>query len=336
MARPVQKINQLSLSRVIARRETSLLLFTIIIVIGVTIHSPRFFSLANFNDILLDLAILSIVAIGQMMVVITGGIDLSVGSGLALSGMLVGLIYKAGMGLHPFLALLLGGVIGLALGSINGFLVTKGKIPPIITTLGTMSIYRGLIFIISGGRWVSAHEMPHDFIQLARGSILGIPNLIFITIICYAIFYYFLTHMKTGREIYAVGGNSEAANIAGINVARIKYTVYALSGFLYGLGGVLWVSRFASAQSDSATGFEFSTVTAIVIGGVSIFGGTGKITGVLIGALLMAISENALNVTQTNPFWKMAIQGFVILLAVVLDEIMKRRTKTSIVRGQQG
>ena len=266
------------LLRTVTRRETSLLIFTLALIIAVSIHSPRFFSVTNFNDILLNAAILAIASIGQMMVVITGGIDLSVGSGLALSGMLVGLIYKNDYALNPFLALLLGALIGLALGSINGLLVSKAGVPPIIATLGTMSIYRGLIFIISKGKWVSAHEMPDMFIHLARGHILGIPNLIFITIFFYGIFFYFLTHLKSGREIYAVGGNAEAARIAGINVDRIKYAVYTMSGFLYGLCGVLWVSRFASAQSDSATGFEFSTVTAIVIGGVSVFGGTGRIT----------------------------------------------------------
>ncbi|HKM16654.1 MAG: ABC transporter permease [Firmicutes bacterium] len=323
------------LLRTVTRRETSLLIFTLALIIAVSIHSPRFFSVTNFNDILLNAAILAIASIGQMMVVITGGIDLSVGSGLALSGMLVGLIYKNDYALNPFLALLLGALIGLALGSINGLLVSKAGVPPIIATLGTMSIYRGLIFIISKGKWVSAHEMPDMFIHLARGHILGIPNLIFITIFFYGIFFYFLTHLKSGREIYAVGGNAEAARIAGINVDRIKYAVYTMSGFLYGLCGVLWVSRFASAQSDSATGFEFSTVTAIVIGGVSVFGGTGRITGVLIGAILISIVENALSVTQISPFWQLAIQGFIILLAVVMDAVMKNRDRKTVVRGQQ-
>ncbi|HOB08574.1 MAG: ABC transporter permease [Limnochordia bacterium] len=323
------------LMRTVTRRETSLLIFTLVLIVAVSIHSPRFLSVTNFNDILLNGAILAIASIGQMMVVITGGIDLSVGSGLALSGMLVGLIYKYDYGLNPLLALLLGALIGIALGSVNGVLVSKAGVPPIIASLGTMSIYRGLIFIVSKGQWVNAHEMPDSFIRLARGHILGIPNLIFMTIFFYVAFYYFLTHLKTGREIYAVGGNAEAARVAGISVDRIKYAVYAMSGFLYGLCGVLWVSRFASAQSDSATGFEFSTVTAIVIGGVSVFGGTGKITGVLLGAVLISIVENALAVTQVSPFWKLAIQGFIILLAVTVDAVMKNRDRKTVIRGRQ-
>jgi len=334
MARTTQSARRFDVSSFIMKRETSLVIFIVVVILGVTIHSPRFFSLANFHDILLDGSIVAMASIGQMMAVMTGGIDLSVGSGLALSGMLVGLIYKAGFALNPYLALLLGGLIGLALGSINGLVIVKGKILPIIVTLGTMSIYRGLIFLVSKGAWVSAHEMPSSFIRLARGNVLGIPNLIFVTGVLYLIFYFFLTHSKTGREVYAVGGNLEAARVAGINTDKIIYIVYATTGFLYGLCGVLWVSRFASAQPDTATGFEFSTVTAIVLGGVSVFGGTGRTTGVLLGALLIALSENALNVTQTNPFWKMAIQGIVILLAVTLDEIVRRRTKTKVVREQ--
>ncbi|MDI9485307.1 MAG: ABC transporter permease [Bacillota bacterium] len=333
MARTAEK-RRFAFSNLSSKRETSLVIFILVLILGVTLRSPRFFSLANFHDILLDSAIVAIASIGQMMVVMTGGIDLSVGSGLALSGMLVGLVYKGGLGLNPFLALLLGGLIGLVLGSINSVLVVKGKIPPIIATLGTMSIYRGLIFLASKGQWVSAHEMPSYFIRLARGTVLGIPNLIFIAGLLYIIFYYFLSHTKTGREVYAVGGNLQAAMVAGINTDKINYIVYSATGFLYGLCGVLWVSRFASAQPDTATGFEFSTVTAIVLGGVSVSGGTGRVTGVLLGAVLSSMIENALNVTQTNPFWKLAIQGIVILIAVAMDQIVRRRKKTKVVREQ--
>ena len=224
----------LAFSNLSSKRETSLVAFILILILGVTLRSPRFFSLANFHDILLDSAIVAIASIGQMMVVMTGGIDLSVGSGLALSGMLVGLIYKGGFALNPYLALLIGGLIGLGLGSINSLLVVKGNIPPIIATLGTMSIYRGMIFLASEGQWVSAHEMPSSFIRLARGTILGIPNLIFIAGVLYIIFYFFLSHAKTGREVYAVGGNLQAARVAGINTDKINYIVYSATGFLYG------------------------------------------------------------------------------------------------------
>lgn len=316
-------------------REAGIVGFTLLLIVAVSLHSPRFLSIENFGEIALDVAILLIVAIGQMMVVITGGIDLSVGSGLALSGMIVGMVYKHGTAIHPIAALLMGALIGLVLGSLNGILVSRGKVPPIITTLGTMSIYRGLTFIISRGAWVNAHEMPASFIGLARGNILGIPNLLFIAALVYSAFWFFMSHSKPGREIYAVGGNSEAARIAGINVDKIRFMAYALTGLLYGMSAVLWVSRYASAQSDSATGFELSTVAAVVIGGVSTFGGTGRISGVLFGALLLGIIENALNVMQISPFWKLGIEGFVIILAVVLDELTARNMQQRIakVRG---
>lgn len=316
-------------------REAGLIGFTLLLVTVVSIHSPRFLALDNFGEIALDVAILTIVAIGQMMVAITGGIDLSVGSGLALSGMLVGLMYKHGLDLNPVLALLCGAGIGLGLGSLNGLLVAKGKVPPIITTLGTMSIYRGMTFIVSGGRWVNAHEMPARFISLARGSVFGIPNLIFIAILACVALSYFLTYTKPGREVYAVGGNSEAALVAGINVDRIKFSVYALTGLLYGLSGVLWISRYASAQSDSAMGFELSTVAAVVIGGVSTFGGTGRLTGVVLGAVLLGVIENALNIAQISPFWKLGIEGFVIILAVVLDETMASKVRERIAMARK-
>lgn len=316
-------------------REATIVGFTLLLIIGVSVYSPRFLSLNNFAEIALDVSILLIVAIGQMMVILTGGIDLSVGSGLALSGMIVGLTYKHGMSIHPVLALLMGALIGLGLGSANGVLVAKGKVPPIITTLGTMSIYRGLTFLISRGAWVNAHEMPASFIGLARGRILGLPNLVLIASLAFLGFWFFLSQTKTGREIYAVGGNSEAARVAGINVDRIRFLVYAVTGCLYGMSAVLWISRYASAQSDSAAGFELSTVAAVVIGGVSTFGGTGRITGVLFGALLLSIIENALNVTQVSPFWKLGIEGFVIILAVVLDAVMARNAQQRIARERR-
>jgi rhamnose transport system permease protein len=313
-------------------RELGIIGFGLLLVVAVTMHSPRFLSFDNFSEIALDVAILLIVAVGQMMVVITGGIDLSVGSGLALSGMIVGMTYKHGAAIHPIIALLMGALIGLMLGSVNGVLVSKGKVPPIITTLGTMSMYRGMTFIISRGAWVNAHEMPASFIGLARGAVLGVPNLILIAALVFVGFWFFMSHSKPGREIYAVGGNSEAARLAGINVDRIKFMVYAVTGLLYGMSAVLWVSRYASAQSDSASGFELSTVAAVVIGGVSTFGGTGRITGVLFGALLLGIIENALNVMQISPFWKLGIEGLVIILAVVLDELIARSVQQSIAR----
>lgn len=306
-------------------REMGIGVFIVLLIIAVSLRSPYFLTLDNFKDILMDIAILAIVAIGETIVVLTRSIDLSVASALALSGMIVGMTISGHQGIPPAVALVMGMGIGAVLGSFNGLLVTKGRIPPIIATLGTLSIYRGLVFAISGGAWVDAHEMPKSFVYLSKNTLLGVPNLVLIAIIVAAIFYYFLNHTRTGREVYAVGSNPPAARLAGIRVNRILFLVYTLSGILAGMAGVLWISRYASAQSDTAVGFELQAVAAAVVGGVNIFGGSGTIAGVVLGSLLLGIIINALNLIRISPFWKLAVQGLIILLAVVSDALMSRR-----------
>jgi rhamnose transport system permease protein len=315
------------LRRILSRREVALGAFIIALIIAVSIRSPYFLTISNFRNILLDSSLLMILAIGQMMVIITRGIDLSVASGLAFSGMTVGMIIKNGLEIHPLVAILMGIGIGLVLGSFNGLLVSKAGIPPIIATIASMTIYRGFTYVVGGGAWVNAADMHDSFKQMTRGTILGIPNLIFIVIIVSLIFYYFLGHTMTGRQIYAFGSNPDAARFVGISVGKINFLVYMFSGILAGLAGVLWVSRYASAQPNTAAGFELLTVAACVIGGVFIFGGTGTILGVLMGSFLLSIIVNALNQIRISPFWKMAIQGAIILIAVITDSILSRRTE---------
>lgn len=317
-------------SLVASIREAGIFAFIIVLIVVVSLRSPYFLTVENFRDILLDIAALSIVAIGQTMVIITRSIDLSVASGLALSGMIVGMTVSSNWGLPPLLALLMGIGLGILLGSFNGLLVTRGRVPPIIATLGTLSIYRGLTFVVSGGAWVDAAEMSDSFKWLARGTMLWVPNLVLFAAAVAIIFYYFLNYTRTGREIYAVGSNPDGARVVGIHVDRIVFLVYALSGALSGMAGVLWVSRYASAQSDSAMGFELQTVAAAVVGGVNIFGGSGTIPGVLLGSLLLGIIINALNLVQISPFWKLAVQGLVILLAVVSDALVSRRLQRAL------
>jgi len=321
------------LKRILSRREVVLSIFIIVLIIVVSLRSPYFLTASNFLNILLDSSILIIVAIGQMMVIITRGIDLSVASTLAFSGMTVGLIVSNNSGIHPLLAILIGMGIGVVIGSLNGFLISKAGIPPIIATIAAMVIWRGSTFIIGGGKWVDAIEMPSSFKRIARDTIVGIPNLILIVIIISIIFYYFLGYTRTGRYIYAFGSNPDAARFAGIDVTKINFIVYMFSGLLAGLGGVLWVSRYASAQSNTASGFELLTVAACVIGGVFIFGGTGTITGVLLGAFLLSTVENALNQIRISPFWKLAIQGVIILIAVVTDSMLSRRVERTLSEG---
>jgi rhamnose transport system permease protein len=197
-------------------------------------------------------------------------------------------------------------------------------VPPIIATLGTLSIYRGVVIIISKGEWVDAYRIPDSFVHITRMPILGVPALIVYALVIAAIFYVFLNYTRTGREIYAVGSNPAAARVGGIPVDRVTFMVFLISGTLAGLAGVLWASRFAAVANDTGTGFELQTVAAAVIGGVNVYGGSGTVPGVLLGALLLGIIVNALTITGISPFWRLTVQGLVILLAVVVDAAISR------------
>ena len=314
------------------KREFSLFIFILFIIFGVSLRTPSFLYINNFVDILNDTAILSMVAIGQLIIIVTGGIDLSVGSSLALSGMSVALLNQYHPGIPIFVIILISIAIGLLLGSINGLLVSQAKIPPIITTLGTMSIYRGLVFVLCKGTWVSAHEMTEVFRVFPRRSFLGISNLIYLSILIVILFLIFLNFTRTGREIYGVGGNKIASQYVGINLKKIQYIVFTLGGGITGLAGFLWVARYAAAQSETAIGFEFQTIAACVIGGVSIMGGSGTIIGVVLGAFFLGIVYNALTMINVSPFWQMAIQGFIILFAIIINTVMDKRNQQLMLR----
>ncbi len=306
-------------------RELGLLVFIILISLLIQLRNPNYLTLENLNDLVRNAAIMAILSVGMMLVIITRGIDLSVGAEVALSGMISALTVAAHPRMHPVFALILGTIVGIACGFIIGFLVAKIEIVPIIASLGMMNVYRGLTYIISGGKWVSANQMSTGFKNIATSSVLGINTLIFIAIIVYIIFYYFINHTRTGRQIYAVGSNPESAKISGINNIKILWMVYTIMGALAGLCGVLWVSKFASAQGDTALGYEMNLIAACVVGGVSMAGGSGKLSGVILGSLLLGIVNNALPLINISPFWQNAIQGSIILFAVIVNVFVKRR-----------
>lgn len=305
-------------------RELGLLFFIVLLCMIIQLRNPSFLTWDNIQDLVNNTAILSILSVGMMMVIITRGIDLSVGAILALSGMISAMTVSEYPGTPPMLALLLGTVIGIVCGSIIGFLVSKMDLLPIIATLGMMNVYRGMTYLISDGSWVSAHQMSEAFKKLGTGTWLGISYLVWFAVLVYVIAYYFITHTRTGRQIYAVGSNPEAARISGIQMNRILWLVYAIMGGLSGMAGVLWVAKFASAQGDTATGYELSVIAACVVGGVSIAGGVGKLSGVLLGAILLGIINNALPLINVSPFWQMGIQGTIILAAVLINAVIKR------------
>ncbi len=313
-------------------RETGIIFFIILLMIGVSLRSPNFLSFDNFRDILLNISILAIVALAQTMVIITRGIDLSVGSAIGLVAMMVAFVVTENPEMSPLLVVLLGMALGAVLGSFNGLIITVGGVPPIIATLGTLSVYRGAVFLYSDGTWINAFELPQSFKLLAKGTPLGLPNIVIVALVIAALIYYFLNYTRPGRDIYAVGSNPDAAKVAGIRVQRVIFRVYVTSGLLCGLAGVLWASRFESAQTNTALGFELQTVAASVVGGVNIFGGSGTVSGVLLGALLLGIINNALTLVRISPFWQLAAQGALILLAVIVDSVILSRLQ----RNQSG
>jgi len=306
-------------------RDAGLLGFIVALSVLVQILNPSFLSLENLADMAKNTAILSILSVGMMLVIITRGIDLSIGATLALSGMVAASTVATWKDTHPLVAIALGIGIGLACGSFVGLLVARGKVLPIIASLGLMNIFRGVTFLVSDGQWISANQMPASFKGIALSSFLGINALIWIALVIYLLAWWFLTWNRMGRQIYAVGSNPESARVSGINIERTLYWVYTLMGGLSGLAGVLWVSKFASAQGDTAMGFELSVIAACVLGGVSIAGGSGKISGILMGTLLLGILNNALPLVNVSPFWQTFIQGSIILIAVIINALVKRR-----------
>ena len=313
-------------------RELGLVFFIVILSIAVQIRNHEFFTFTNMNNLFSNTAILGILSVGMMMVLLTGGIDLSIGAVIAFSGMVSALTVKNFPALPPGLLVLEGALIGAAVGSITGILVARFSILPIIASLGMMNIMRGMTYVVSRGAWVSAYQMPDSFKQMATNHLLGINNLIVIAIVVYIVFYYFINFSKTGRRIYAVGSNREAADIIGLPSKRIVALVYVLMGFLAGLGGVLWVSKFASAQGDTALGYELNVIAACVLGGISVSGGRGSVPGLLLGVVLFGILANALPLINVSPFWQQAIQGLVILAAIITNVMIKRNHDRSNLR----
>lgn len=305
-------------------REIGLLFFIAAIMIFTQLKNPEFFTFENIDDLLANASILGILALGMMLVIIVRGIDLSIGSSLALSGMIAALTVAHYQNLNPYLAVLLGTAVGLVCGSIVGVIISYFGVLPIIGSLGMMYVFRGLTYIVSGRRWVSAYQMPDSFKDMATGRLFGLRHYIFVAIAFYLIFYYFANHTRTGRRIYAVGSNPDSAAVSGIPVKRLTWLVYAINGALCGLCGVMWVAKYASAQGDTTVGYEMNVIAACVLGGVSIIGGSGKVSGVFLGTLLLGTLNNALPMINMSVYWQDFIQGAIILTAIIVNILVKR------------
>ena len=290
-------------------------LIFLVIVIGAI--SPDFRTVNNFLSLLRQSAINGLIAFGMTCVILTGGIDLSVGSVLALTSIICAHTIK--IGLPAPLSMLIALIFGIILGTISGLMVTKSRLQPFIATLITMTGYRGLTMILSGGKPISRLGNNLLLNQIGKGSFLGIPIPVWILIIFFAIFLFVLKKTVLGRQIYATGSNAKAAELAGININNIKLIVYAVSGFMASLSGLVLVSRLGSAQPTLGSGYELDAIAAVALGGTSMTGGRGKITGTLIGILIIAVLNNGLNIIGVSSYYQDVVKALVIFLAVISD-----------------
>jgi len=287
------------------------------------IFVPSFRSVGNVQNILLQTSINSLLAVGATLIILTGGIDLSVGSILGFAGIVAALLGKA-PGSGPFLVALAAGVgTGLALGAINGSLVAFVRIPPFVVTLGMMSIARSLAFVASQGQPIS--DLSNEFLAIGQGSLFNIPYPILISVVTFVIFGIVLARTRFGRYIYAVGGNEEAAIVSGVDTRAIKLAAYSLSGLLAGLGGVVLAARATAGISTNGEGYELTAIAAAVIGGTSLSGGRGSLLGTVAGVLIIGIMVNSLDLLNISPFYQGLIQGTIIIGAVAIDAIANRR-----------
>ena len=321
------------IQRLLKHREALLAAVILLMIAAIGSRVPSFVSPGNLAEIFNDTAILIILALGQMMVLLTKGIALSMAANLALTGMIVALLNFQHPEIPVWALMLLATACGLVMGMINGLLVWKLGIPAIVVTLGTMSIYRGIIFLLSNGGWINSHQMSDSFLALPRFVLLGLPVLSWCAIAAVIVVSYFLRYSRTGRALYTAGGNATAAYYTGINAGKMQFVSFCLSGALAGFCGYLWISRFAVAYVDVANGFELQVVAACVIGGISTMGGIGRVLGCLCGALFLGVINNALPVIGISPFWQMAISGAVIVIAVLLNERSNKQKGRLILRN---
>lgn len=317
------------MKRLLNVHEAPIILFTIAVFLLFSVISPDFFQLDNIKLILDQNISMFIVAIGMTMVILLGGMDLSVGSVLAVTATSVGLFL--GQGIHPWIAALMGIGIGVLCGMVNGYFIAVRKIPDIIVTLATMYIFRGIAVGISGGTWMT--NFPEGFRFFGQGQLLGISFPLLIAVVLIAVFVYLLKFTRAGRKIYAIGGNGSAAKLAGISAAKSKFMVYVLTGLLVGIASVIFASKVGSVQASTAgNSLSFEVMAAVLIGGGSIFGGVGTVAGTMLGVLFMGIVKNGLIISKVSPFWVDATTGFLIILAIVINTLQRIRQN----KGKEG
>ena len=316
-------------SRLLRVREVGTLLLLLIVVFGTWAIEPRYLSELSVRSILLWIPLLAIIGMGEMTVIIIRGIDVSVGSIVGFAGLMVGLLFRDTPQIPLAVSVLLSILIGLLLGSINGVLIAWVKVPAVIVTLGTLSVYRGLTFLITQGSQIDGNYIPKALIRWSQVGPFGIrlvPWVVIIVLVIATGTWILLKYTRLGRHIYALGSNPEAARLRGIPVQRVTFFCYAFTGALAGFAGLLYASRFGFLNpGQTGVGLELTVIAAVVIGGVNVFGGSGSVPGVLLGCLLLGAINVSLAVLGIAGTWQLAVYGLVILIAVVADSLLQRQ-----------
>jgi rhamnose transport system permease protein len=323
-----------ALAVVAQHRELSLLGIMLVLAGFVFLRAPQFLSAANLSQVGILAAIIAVAALGEALVVITRNVDLSVDAIMGLVAYGVADILKLHLVAVPQ-AIALGIGLGLVLGMVNGVIVTVFRVPAIVATLGTLSIYRGCAYLIAGGGQISLSDLPPEYVALGRATVAGVPVFVVLATVLTAIGALLLRQTRSGRQVYAVGSNPQAAAILGSRSRLVVFSVFALSGLLAGVSGVLWGVRFGTITAAAADGTVLQVVAAVVVGGVNIFGGSGTLVGAALGALFLTLISNALTLLRLSQFWLQAIYGVVILLAVVADAVIVRRVLRASSEGRR-
>ena len=306
-------------------RELSILA-ALVLLVGVTaVTNPRFLSAQSIKDLLLGSTILAITAVGQAVVIITRNVDLSVGSVLGLAAFATGSLFLAAPGLPIPVAILVATALGAACGVVNGALIAAARVPALVVTLGTLYVFRGIDYTWAVGKQINAADMPDGLLKMGTASVLGIPVLTLFAVSIVVVAGFVLRSYRSGRDLYAIGSDPEAARLSGLPVGRRVFFAFVTSGALAGLAGALYAARFGTVDANAGINSELNVVAAVVVGGVAIFGGSGSVYGAALGAVLLTTIGAALPVLGVNPFWQRAAVGALILLAIGLDRALAVR-----------
>lgn len=323
--------NNLSLQKMHLKKFQSLIAL-LLLCIALSILTDKFFTAENGMNVLRQVAVNACIATGMTLIVLTAGIDLSVGSVLALCGAVTAGLFKNGLefasadlyvGFTVLGAIIGGLLLGTLLGWFNGFTVTKFNVPPFVATLAMLTIARGFTMLYTKGHPIS--NLGKDFAYIGAGSFIGIPIPVWIALVVVLIAVFITQKTKLGRYIYAIGGNEQAAKLSGINIKKVKMTVYAMAGAMAALGGIIVTARLDSAQPNAGMSYELDAIAAVVIGGTSLSGGKGSVWGTVMGAIIIGVLNNGLVLLNVSPFWQQVVKGGVILLAVIIDKIGEKR-----------